>query len=176
MTVEPDAPAISAIDPPSAPILAYEPLDLRYIRLQRDVGAVTTAILAVPMLIATMVVLTERRWTWAIAVWLVAVALMAWFFRTWPAVEYRHRGYRLDTEGIEIKVGVVWRRVMNVPRSRVQHTDVAQGPLERRHGLGRLIIYTAGTDHARVELPGLAHHDALQIRDRLLPTSSSDAV
>ena len=176
MSVEPDAPAISAPDAPSAATPAYEQLDPRYIRLQRDVGWLNTAMLSIPLLVTAIVVMTERRWTWAIAVWLVAVVLMAWFLHRWPAIDYRHRGYRLDAEGIEIKVGVVWRRVMTVPRSRVQHTDVAQGPLERRHGLGRLIIYTAGTDHARVELPGLAHHDALQIRDRLLPTTASDAV
>ena len=50
----------------------------------------------------------------------------------------------------------IWRSITHVPRSRVQHTDVSQGPLERRYGLGTLIVYTAGTDHARVSLPGLA--------------------
>jgi uncharacterized protein len=63
-----------------------------------------------------------------------------------------------------------------VPRSRVQHTDVSQGPLERKHGLGRLVIFTAGTQHSRVELPGLAHHTALDIRDRLLPRQTADVV
>jgi membrane protein YdbS with pleckstrin-like domain len=140
------------------------------------VGRLTSAVLATPLFIAAFVLLTPRRWMWALSLWVVAMAMMTWVFHRWPAVEYRHRGYRLDADGIEIKDGVLWRRVMNVPRSRVQHTDVAQGPLERRHGLGRLIVYTAGTDHARVELPGLAHHDALQIRDRLLPTNASDAV
>ena len=174
--MESDAPAMAAPDAPIAPLPGYEPLDPRYIRLQREVGRITTAVLAIWLLIAAMVLLTPRRWMWAIPAWLIVVTLSAWCFHRWPAIEYRHRGYRLDAENIEIKAGVVWRRVMNVPRSRVQHTDVAQGPLERRHGLGRLIVYTAGTDHARVELPGLAHHDALQIRDRLLPTTASDAV
>ena len=64
----------------------------------------------------------------------------------------------------------------NVPRSRVQHTDVAQGPLERRYGLGTLVIYTAGTEHAKVALPGLAYADALRIRDQLLPREGADAV
>jgi membrane protein YdbS with pleckstrin-like domain len=173
--VDADTPGPPALTdaPPAA---GYEPLDPRYVRLQRDVGRITSALLSPPLFIASFVVLTPRRWIWATAIWLVATALMAWAFHRWPPVDYRHRGYRLDQDGIEIKAGVLWHRVMNVPRSRVQHTDVAQGPLERRHGLGRLIIYTAGTDHARVELPGLAHHDALQIRDRLLPTSASDAV
>ena len=53
---------------------------------------------------------------------------------------------------------------------------VAQGPIERRYGLGTLVIYTAGTDHAKVALGGLEHGRALRIREHLLPSESSDAV
>jgi uncharacterized protein len=176
LNVEADAPVVVTEDSSPAETPTYMSLDPRYVRLQRQVGRITTAVLAMPLLMGGLILLSPRRWLWVLPLWLAALAALTWFFHWWPAVEYRHRGYRLDADGIEIKAGVVWRRVMNVPRSRVQHTDVAQGPLERRHGLGRLIVYTAGTDHARVELPGLAHHDALQIRDRLLPTTASDAV
>jgi membrane protein YdbS with pleckstrin-like domain len=82
----------------------------------------------------------------------------------------------VDASGILIRRGVFWRRVIHVPRSRVQHTDVSQGPLERGHGLGTLVIYTAGTDHARVDLHGLDHAAALAIRDHLLPGEGEDAV
>jgi hypothetical protein len=70
----------------------------------------------------------------------------------------------------------VWRSVVNVARSRIQHTDVSQGPLERRFGLAGLLIYTAGTDHAEVQLRGLDHATALRIRDHLLAGGGDDAV
>jgi membrane protein YdbS with pleckstrin-like domain len=101
---------------------------------------------------------------------------LAWRAHRWPGIEYRHAAYRVDDRGIEIRRGVVWRRLISVPRSRVQHTDVSQGPLERTHGLGTLVIYTAGTDHARVDLPGLDHAAALRIRAHLLPQGDGDAV
>ena len=44
-----------------------------------------------------------------------------------------------------------------MPRSRIQHTDVTQGPFERWLGLGTLVIYTAGTEHAAVPIEGLPH-------------------
>jgi membrane protein YdbS with pleckstrin-like domain len=56
----------------------------------------------------------------------------------------------------------------------VQHIDVAQGPLERRYGLATLSIYTAGTEYARVDLPGLTYARAVDIRDRLLPGHDRD--
>ena len=99
-------------------------------------------------------------------VWSVIYAI--WCVRR-PAIAYRHAGYRLDAQGIEIREGVVWRRIINVPRSRVQHIDVSQGPFERRHGIGTLSIHTAGVSHAMVTLPGLDHERALRIRDYLLP-------
>lgn len=103
-------------------------------------------------------------------------ALLVWLATAWPALAYRGWSYRLDDQGIEIRSGVVFRRVTTVPRSRVQHTDVSQGPIERRYGLGTLVIYTAGTDHARVDLPGLAHATAMAVRDALLPKDGDDAV
>jgi len=110
------------------------------------------------------------------AEWLVVTALLVFWAHFWPAIAYRHASYVVSTEGIEIRRGVVFRTVINVPRSRVQHTDVSQGPLERAHDLGGLVVYTAGTDYARVRLPGLRHTTAMAIRDHLLPGSAHDAV
>ncbi|MDP2054383.1 MAG: PH domain-containing protein [Acidobacteriota bacterium] len=109
-------------------------------------------------------------------VWLVLAMLGGVFTYRWPVRAYRHTSYRVDDQGIEIRQGVYWRIVINVPRSRVQHIDVAQGPLDRRYGLGKLVIYTAGTDHAKVELEGLEHERALRVRAHLLPSGAGDAV
>ena len=84
-----------------------------------------------------------------------------------PAVRYRHTRYRLDAHGVTIRRGVVWRTVTSVPTSRVQHTDVSQGPVERYFDLATLVIHTAGTRDASVALGGLGHRAALALRDRL---------
>ncbi len=63
-----------------------------------------------------------------------------------------------------------------MPRSRVQHTDVSQGPLERRFDLATLVLHTAGTQHAAVSLGGLSHKAALAIRDYLIEGGAGDAV
>jgi len=108
--------------------------------------------------------------------WLLVVGLLGWWLHKWPEISHRHASYTVHEEGVEIRRGVVWRTVISVPRSRVQHTDVAQGPLERRYGLGTLDIYTAGREHAKVNLHGLDHQTAFAIRDHLLPQAEVDAV
>jgi membrane protein YdbS with pleckstrin-like domain len=105
-----------------------------------------------------------------------ALLMLTWFLQRWPAIDYRHASYRVDQSGLEIRGGVYFRHVINVPRSRVQHTDVSQGPVERQYGLATLAIHTAGTEHARVELSGLPHDVAVAIRDHLLPRDLIDAV
>jgi hypothetical protein len=111
-----------------------------------------------------------------VVVWSAGVGLVGWWAWAWPPVTYRYRSYTVDATSIEIRRGVVFRRIIHVPRSRVQHTDVSQGPIERSYELGTLVIYTAGTDFARVQLDGLTHATALRIRDHLLPDSGPDAV
>ncbi len=119
-------------------------------------------------------------WGWALLLLGGAAVTvpLAWLTHRWPVIAHRHAAYKVDGRGIEIRRGVVWRKVINVPRSRVQHTDVSQGPLERGHGLATLVLYTAGTSHARVDLHGLDHATALRIRDHLvlMAAEGDDAV
>jgi len=155
-------------------------LDPRVIPLQRISGALVFALPALGSLV--FVVMADDPPAWLrVAVWLTFVAITQWHAYRWPPRAYAHTSYRVDEQGIEIRKGVHWRVVINVPKSRVQHIDVSQGPVERKYGLGTLVIYTAGTDHAKVELEGLEHGRALSIREHLLPrpellAESGDAV
>jgi hypothetical protein len=156
-------------------------LDPRVIPLEQTVGWIVAACMAAGSLVALFItwLATDLLWLGALVLaplWVIANSVLAWHLQRWPAINYRHASYRVDEQGIEIRRGVYWRKVINVPRSRVQHTDVSQGPLERSHGLGTLVIYTAGTDHAKVDLAGLDHAGALRIREHLLPGEGSDAV
>lgn len=177
------APAAEIETPPALGIAdgTSHPLDPRYVLLERQVGWIATAILTLAVFCGFFIFLLVGRAGWSSAI--VVGAMMAagviafgWWQQMWPAVEYRHASYRVDANGLEIRRGVYFRAVTNVPRSRVQHTDVAQGPLQRRFGLATLIVHTAGNDSAVVELPGLTHDTALAIRDHLLPGRSDDAV
>jgi membrane protein YdbS with pleckstrin-like domain len=159
----------------------HRPLDPRYIRAQRLVRWITTAVfllIALPFVAASFFIFDEYRWLRfaPAAVWFVLGGVLAWSSHAWPPLAYRRMSCAVSADGIEIRHGVLWRTVTTVPRSRVQHIDVSQGPIERSHELGTLVIHTAGTDHAVVVLAGLSHTQALRIRDHLLPAGTDDAV
>ena len=93
-----------------------------------------------------------------------------------PAWRYRHTRYRVDYLGLTIRRGVYWHSVTSVPKSRVQHIDVLQGPVQRRFALATLVVHTAGTHSASVSLSGLSHADALPLRDFLIDRDDRDGV
>ena len=103
----------------------------------------------------------------------VAGLALSW---VWPDAYYRRLRYGTDGSGIAIERGIFWRSRIAVPRARVQHTDVSQGPLQRRFGVGTLKLYTAGSRYTKIELPGLAHADAIALRDALLAESGDSGV
>lgn len=156
-------------------------LDPRSVTLGQVVGRGVATVVAV----LTVAACASVAWLLAWPAWRTAglaglslgpVGLLAWWLHRWPVLAHRHASYTVDDHGLEVRRGVVWRHVIRVPRSRVQHIDVSQGPLERRFGLGTLLTHTAGTIHAQVELAGLDHATAMQIRDSLLPRDHDDAV
>ena len=103
-----------------------------------------------------------------VASWILLTALMLWGTLAYPKAAYRHARIAVGDLGLEYRRGVWWRKTTIIPRSRVQHTDVSQGPVMRRFGLGKLVVHTAGTRNAIVEIQGLALDEAERIRDRLL--------
>jgi len=105
---------------------------------------------------------------------IVAVGLtLSW---VWPEAYYRRLRFGIDESGIAIERGIFWRSRITVPRVRIQHTDVSQGPLQRRFGVGTLKLYTAGSRYTKIELPGLAHAEAIALRDALLAKSDDSGV
>jgi uncharacterized protein len=155
-------------------------LDPRWVTVQRIQGGIFTAFVAlatfVGVIIAWIASGTLYLGLLLLPVWAVLLSLLAWHTYRWPAIAHPYSSYRVDQVVLEMQHGVYWRTTTNVPRSRIQHTDVSQGPLERRYGLGTLVVYTAGTQHSQVTLSGLEFTVAQRIRTHLLPRDHSDAV
>ncbi|WP_321326819.1 PH domain-containing protein [uncultured Parasphingorhabdus sp.] len=80
---------------------------------------------------------------------------------------YRRWGYDMGDAQLRVLRGYLWRTDTIVPFNRIQHIDVAQGPLQRFFGLSTLIVHTAGTHNSIVTLPGLATADAEEMRDTI---------
>ncbi|GJM20541.1 MAG: hypothetical protein DHS20C15_04560 [Planctomycetota bacterium] len=115
-----------------------------------------------------------------IAAALGSAALMYWLLmslvRALVQRQFEATSWRVDDAHLRICKGVWWRRELHVPRSRIQHTDVTQGPLQRSYGVATLVVHTAGTAYSTVSLDGLTHARAQQLRDKLVLENGDDGV
>jgi membrane protein YdbS with pleckstrin-like domain len=152
--------------------MTTQPVDPATIAVWRWHAFATTGFIVAA---AGVVSAIEGRYLWPMLPVFVALAggAISWF---WPAAAYRHLRFGVDPAGIVIQRGVLFRSHIALPRVRIQHTDVSQGPLQRRFGVGTLKLYTAGSAYTKIELPGLAHDEAVELRDALLAEGRDSGV
>lgn len=99
---------------------------------------------------------------------LTGAALGAWLGQ----LRWRRTRWRLDDVGLRVKRGLLWHTELLVPRSRVQHLDIERGPIERPFQVATLVVHTAGTQTQALRLSGLEEHDAVALRDALVPEAA----
>ncbi len=175
LTVAPEPPTVSLVDGDDHPVDSNAVLVNRIVQLSTTLGIALISFVGVS---AGWLLGGIPTWLYGLVLggWLVVFAGLAFLGYTWPALHHKHLRYRVDETGVRIKRGVVWREIISIPNSRVQHTDVSQGPLQRRYDIATLTVHTAGTEGASIHLDGLRHDVALRLRDHLLPTGHHDAV
>ncbi len=155
------------------------PLHPNWVLASRLSGGIAAVIVCGASLIGLLIAVFASRWRGptvlpAFLGWLVLFVLFALWTQIGPALRYKRRRYRLNETGLRIRRGLVWQTEISVPYSRIQHTDVSRGPIERWFGLSTLIVHTAGTENASISLDGLPAPRAYRIRDLLLTEVETD--
>lgn len=100
------------------------------------------------------------------------------FLYFWAQLSYKNYKYQLRPEGFYKEYGVIWKKYVTIPYSRIQNVDIYRGLVARLLGLSDLHIQTAGMSftgkrgsRAEGRLPGLSIKDANMIRDELIKRS-----
>ncbi|MEO0462400.1 MAG: PH domain-containing protein [Pseudomonadota bacterium] len=162
------SPAISPGTEPDASELTK--LDPRYVTVLRITAVLTAIALVIGALVAEAVLQEATEGAWplpfgviiALVIFLALVLIIRLPQRRWNA-----RGYDMSVDRLRVVKGILWHSDTVVPFGRVQHIDVDQGPIERAYGIATLTLHTAGSHNASVHLPGLAHGDAVEIREEI---------
>jgi membrane protein YdbS with pleckstrin-like domain len=103
-------------------------------------------------------------------------ALVATLAAAHARASFRRYRCELAPDGVRVCRGVFWQSEVFVPGARIQHTEVNQGPLDRRWGMAKLVLHTAGVHLGTLSLVGLRHGDAAWLRDRLLERQAGGAL
>ncbi|HVK02397.1 MAG TPA: PH domain-containing protein [Armatimonadaceae bacterium] len=160
---------------------AFTPLDPRVVSLWRLDNAVGYGILL--LLSGAGAFFLGRAigpvaWPWLAVAWGALALWSAFMTMRHPTLAYAASGYLLEERVLLIRRGVWWQTIQFLPLSRLQHVDLNRGPFERRYGLASLVLHTAGTHAASLQIPGLDADEAVRLRDQLVATGAGgdDAV
>ena len=94
----------------------------------------------------------------------------------WPSLAWARYRYAVREHDLLVERGVLFRQVVSVPLSRIQHVDTHQGPIERSLGLSSVFVYTAAGLAVDATVPGLEEHTAGELRDQLSRRGGDDGV
>jgi uncharacterized protein len=142
------------------------PLDPRHLTLLRIHFAIGALVLLAACVAGDLLWVPRP---WPPAWWLAGAGALLFVPIVWllPRRRYNAWGFLRGEDELMVKHGLLIRKLTVVPFGRVQHIDIAQGPLQRMLGIATLVLNTAGTRGAAVRLPGLDRSEAEALRDHV---------
>jgi membrane protein YdbS with pleckstrin-like domain len=93
--------------------------------------------------------------------WLLLAA--SWFLLMEKS--FVSKGYAIREKDVIYRSGWIFQSTHTCPFNRIQHSTVTMGPLERKFGLARLVLYTAGSNEADMSIPGLTQPEAQSLKE-----------
>lgn len=85
----------------------------------------------------------------------------------WPFLEYQQWKYGIFEDKIELIKGIIVRKKIIIPISRIQNLKIEQGPIQRIYKITSINIITAGGCHV---IPAIPVEEAEIISERLKRT------
>ena len=91
-----------------------------------------------------------------LVIWLIAMILTVF----WIPAAFRVLEYVIDEDGVKMSGGVVWKKHVTVPYSKITNVDITRGPLQRYYNIGTIHVQTAGAggkqgEKAELKLTGI---------------------
>ena len=100
-------------------------------------------------------------------IWLIIMILVA----IWIPAAFKALEYTIDDDGVKMHGGVVWKKYVTVPYSKITNVDITRGPLQRLYNIGTIHVQTAGAagkqgEKAELKLTGI--RDLEKIREVII--------
>jgi membrane protein YdbS with pleckstrin-like domain len=97
-----------------------------------------------------------------------AGAVLGLLFTCYSHASDRVKFYALRELDLHYTSGLFFRKVVSQPITRIQHIELKRGPIERKVGLAKLQVFSAGGEMYTFQIPGLPVEAAQQLRQFIL--------
>jgi membrane protein YdbS with pleckstrin-like domain len=150
----------------TTPDIVWTPLEPGQLKAMRISAAVTALIGLALALGLDGALFLEAETPLGLVTAPAALALL-YYALVSPGRRFRRWAYAKTEEELHVAHGLYVHTETSVAFHRVQHIDVAQGPIERLCGVWELVLNTSGTLNSRIRLPGLSRATAEALRDEI---------
>jgi membrane protein YdbS with pleckstrin-like domain len=96
------------------------------------------------------------------------VAFIGFIRTVYTIIADKRKFYTLREQDLSYQSGVVFRKTVSQPMLRIQHVELKRGPIDRKIGLAKLQVFSAGGAMHTFEIPGLPVETAETIRQFIL--------
>jgi membrane protein YdbS with pleckstrin-like domain len=144
----------------------YHPMDPRYPRLVLGTTVVVELAIFAALAIFLLVFVDAPDGLRPVALGgaLLVLTWIGWFSYKFARV----LRFAVREHDVIVRSGIFFRKETVQPISRVQHVERVQGPLDKRYGLAKLKLFSAGTGGVSFAIPGLAEETALRLQSFIL--------
>jgi uncharacterized protein len=152
---------------PAVEDLQLKPISGSYLKILRIEWTITTIFIAiVAAALIYFIPALREGYSW-LFIMIGLLALMI-FYRIVQEKSFPYRAYAVRDHDIVYESGWIIRSTRICPLNRVMNCSIHSGPLERKHGLSTLSLYTAGSSGADMRIAGLKTEEAESIRQFVL--------
>ncbi len=148
------------------PAITWTPLEAGQLTAMR-ISAAVSALIGLAMAFVLDAALFFEVKTPLGLVTVPAALVLLYYALVTPGRRFRRWGYAKTADELHVAHGVIVHTETSVAFHRVQHIDVAQGPIERLCGVWELVLNTSGTLNSQIKLPGLSRATAEALRDEI---------
>ena len=111
---------------------------------------------------------------WGAAAAAAALLVVGVPLTVYGLLDARRFGWALRDHDVLTQKGVWWRKATALPLVRIQHVELASGPIERGFGTRRLQVFSAASGSADLTIYGLTPERAQRVREHLLRWVADD--
>jgi len=149
---------------PKAEDVPFIPIERSYLTVVRIEWSISSAILLIIciVLIFSIQALKQPLWMALIGSGWLLLTILYFFIQE---RSFSTKAYALRDKDLIYRSGWIVQKIRTCPFNRIQHSSVNTGFFERKYGLATLVLYTAGTDDADLQIPGLKESDAYAMKE-----------
>jgi len=149
--------------------IEFTPVEQIYVKIRRVIALVTIMVFVLVMAVAVFVI--PNIWPSAaepVRVFTAVPLFLSLWIGGYCLLADPKKCYAMREHDLSYQSGLLFRKTITQPITRVQHVEVKQGPIERKYGLASLLAYSAGGQMHTFHIPGLPHEVATKMRAYVL--------